>query len=396
MSGKIELNTPLESDTAEQKSIDGNDKQFLWQTSTGERVFRHNNSIIIELPSGRSTLTTSWLNGGYREDLRYIYNHQVLHECDDSHDTASLEGGDISTYASIIADRLGLESAYSTGLMTAANMQNVAISTHSFRDLEVTAVITGGIEINGGRAGDPASYYQEDGQIKMIPGTINIILLIGANIPHYAMVNAVVTATEAKTVAIQQLMAQSQYSEGIATGSGTDMIAVVGDKTSPIHLNDAGKHSKLGELIGKCVIGATQKALAQQSDLTPHSQCNMLVRLERFGVDEDKYWKAASEMEGENRKAQFISELRILAKNPGFVATTSSLLHIVDEIAWGLVPEKAGKLAAFATIRGIPETLLIEEYPPFSRLLDEKDPIIDNWIRVTAWIAKNGMCGAPE
>lgn len=388
MSGKTELNTSLQSDTVEQKSIVGNDKELLWQTSASERVFRQNTSIIVELPPGRSTLSTSWLNGGYREDLRYIYNHQVLHESDDSHEADSMEGGSIDAYAAIIAEKLELDPSYSTGLMTAANMQNVAISTKTFRKVEVTAVVTGGIDINGGRAGDPASYYQEDGQFKMIPGTINIILLIGANVPHYAMTNAVVTATEAKTVAIQELMAPSKYSEGIATGSGTDMIAVVADKTSTNHLNDTGKHSKLGELIGNCVIEATQKALAQQTDLTPLSQCNMLVRLGRFGVDESQYWKVASTLEGGNSKLEFISQLRSMAKIPAMVSVTSSILHIVDEISWGLMSENDGKIAAFAAMKGIP-TVLMEKCPPFSNLLNENDSIIDNWVRVTAWLAKN-------
>lgn len=396
MSGKGEEKESLDKDSAEKMPGYENNKQFLWQTSSGDQVFRYNNSIIVELAPGRSTLSTSWLNGGYREDLRYIYNHQVLHESDDSHEAGSLEGGSIDAYAAIIAQRLGLEPSYSTGLMTAANMENVAISTHCFRNLEVTAVVTGGIDINGGRAGDPASYYEEDGQFKMMPGTINIILLIGANVPQYAMLNALVTATEAKTVAIQELMAPSQYSEGIATGSGTDMIAVVADKTSTNHLTDAGKHSKLGELIGKSVIEATQKALAQQTDLTPLSQCDMLVRLERFAVGENKYWKVASMLEGEKDELEFISQLRDLAKSPALVSITSSVLHIVDEISWGMIPEKPGIMAAFAAMKGIPETLYLEENPPFSRLLNENDPIIDNWIRVTAWIAKNGICDAGE
>ncbi|WP_321430961.1 adenosylcobinamide amidohydrolase [uncultured Methanolobus sp.] len=396
MSEKADINTSLQYDTNEPDLLDETEKLFLWQTSGGERVFRYDSSIVVELPPGRSTLTTSWLNGGYREDIRYVYNHQVLHAADDCHEASDLEGGSISAFAAVIAEKLGLDPLSATGLLTAANMENVAIVTRSFRDMEITAVITGGIEVNGGRAGDPASYYQDKGQCKMIPGTINTILLIGANVPHYAMMNAAVTATEAKTVAIQQLMAPSQYSEGIATGSGTDMIAVIADNTSPLHLDDAGKHSKLGELIGQCVIEATQKALAQQSELTPYSQCNMLVRLERFGIDENKYWKVASALEGENRKAHFIRELRDMSKNPALVGISASVLHIVDEISWGLIPEIAGKKAAFSAMKGIPEVLPAGKHPQLNRLLNENDSILDNWIRVTAWMAKNGMCGASE
>ena len=74
----------------------------------------------------------------------------------------------------------------------------------------MTAIITAGIEVNGGRAGDPASYFQESGKIERIGGTINTILLIGADLPERTMVRALITSTEAKTAALQELMAQSR------------------------------------------------------------------------------------------------------------------------------------------------------------------------------------------
>ncbi|WP_321416565.1 adenosylcobinamide amidohydrolase [uncultured Methanomethylovorans sp.] len=380
----------VQCETEQDQLTERNKKVLLYETSSGERVFRQDTSIVVQLPEGRSTLTSSWLNGGYREDLKYIFNHQVRHSHGDSHDSDSLKGGSIPAFVSYVSEQLGLDSDFSTGLLTAANMDHVCISNRCHRDVEVTAIITGGVEVNGGRAGDPASYHQENG--KYIFGTINTILLIGANLPSHTMVKAALTAAEAKTVALQQLMAPSRYSEGIATGSGTDMIAIVADRTSPHTLTDAGKHSKLGEMIGRCVIEATQKALAKQSELTPESQCDMLVRLERFGINEEHYWKKASEMEGENRKARFLTSLRNLSKNPLLVGSTTSVLHILDEISWGLLPEKAGKRAAITIMRGLPEALGAANIPQMSGLLREKESILDNWVRITAWLAKNGMC----
>lgn len=362
---------------------------LLHETSSEERVFRQDTSIIVHLPEGRSTLSSSWLNGGYRENIRYIFNHQVQHSSD-SHESSSLKGGSIPAFVTSISEELRLDPVFSTGLLTAANMDHVSIVNRCHRDIEVTAIVTGGVEVNGGRAGDPASYHQENG--RYIFGTINTILLIGANLPSHTMVKAAITATEAKTVALQQLMAPSRYSEGIATGSGTDMIAIVADRSSPYLLTDAGKHSKLGEMIGKCVIEATQEALAKQSELTPQSQCDMLVRLERFGVNEQQYWKKASELEGENRKARFISSLRTMSKNPFLVGATTAVLHISDEISWGMIPEKAGKRAAFTIMKGLPEALDAANVPQMSSLLRENESILDNWIRVTAWLAKNAMC----
>jgi adenosylcobinamide hydrolase len=362
---------------------------LLLETSSGEKIYKYLDSIVVMLPDGRSTITTSWVNGGYREDIRSIFNHQISKGVKGTND---LEGGNIPDYISIISKRLGLDHNLTTAMLTAASMDNVAIVSRSFRGVEVTAIVTGGIDINGGRVGDPASYYQEDGTHMFIQGTINTILLIGAKLPEYAMTRAIVTASEAKAAALQQLMAPSRYSHGIATGSGTDMIAIVSDRNSLIELTDAGKHSKLGELIGTTIIEATHKALELQSDLTPINQRDMLVRLERFGVDEAAYWKIASKLEGANRKASFFKDLRELSKNPFLVASTCTVLHLLDEITWGLIPETSGRLVAISVMKALPDLLKSENEVPFGHILDERDSILDNWIRVTSWMAKNGNC----
>ncbi|AFV24089.1 hypothetical protein Mpsy_1883 [Methanolobus psychrophilus R15] len=352
-------------------------------------IYRHKDSIVVMLPDGRNTLTTSWVGGGYREDLQAIFNHHVPR---DKKSAKELEGGSIHAYLDLISTGLGLDPERSSGLLTAAGMENASIVTRSFRGVEVTAIVTAGIEINGGRVGDPASYYEENGTFQFIPGTINMILLVGANLPQHTMTRAIVTATEAKTAALQQLMAPSRYSQGIATGSGTDMIAVVADRTSPHCLTDAGKHSKLGEMIGLCVLEAIVKALELQSEMTALSQRDMLVRLERFGVDEAMYWKAASRIEGENRKAGFLRALRDASRNPSLVGSTCAVLHVMDEISWGLLPETAGRKAAISIMKGLPELLGYNGVVPLDDLLDEKDSIIDNWVGITAWLIKNGKC----
>jgi len=363
--------------------------QMLLELPAGEKIYRQDRSIVVKLPARRRTLTTSWLNGGYREDLECIINNQIPRGVKKGEE---LEGGDVSAYLSLLAAKLGFDPLKSTGMLTAANMMNVAIVSKGFRGLEVNAIITGGVEINGGRVGDPASYYQENGSHFPLNGTINIIIVINADLPEYTMSRVIMTATEAKTAALQELMVPSRYSEGIATGSGTDMIAVVCDMTSPLKLTDAGKHSKLGELIGKCVIEATKRALEKQSELTPISQPNMLLRLERFGVDEAYCWNVASHMAGDNRKMRFLKDLRELAVNPLLVAATSAITHLVDEVSWGLLPETSAREAALALIRQLPDILQSNQKPP-ENLLNDYDSILDNLVYMTAWLVKNGTMG---
>ncbi|WP_321419958.1 adenosylcobinamide amidohydrolase [uncultured Methanomethylovorans sp.] len=363
--------------------------EYLLELPAGEKVYRKDYSIVLKLPKGRRTLTTSWLNGGYREDLECIINNQIQRGIKKGEE---LEGGNVSAYLSLLASKLGFDPLKSSGMLTAANMKNVAIVNKGFRGLEVTAIVTGGVEINGGRVGDPSSYYQENGNHFPINGTINTILVINADLPEYAMSRVIMTATEAKTVALQELMVPSRYSQGIATGSGTDMIAVVSNMTSSLKLTDAGKHSKLGELIGKCIIEATKKALEKQSELTPISQCNVLLRLERFGVDEAYYWKVASHMAGENRKMRFLKDLRELALNPSLVAATAAITHIVDEVSWGLLPDTSARTMALALIRQLPHIMQSNQEPP-EDLLSDYDSIVDNLVYMTAWLVKNSVMG---
>ena len=344
--------------------------------------------MVVKLPEGRKTLTTSWLNGGYHEDIEAVFNHKIPHR---SYAAGDLEGGSVPEYLRIVAERLDLTPEKASGMLTTANMENAKIVSDSFRALEVTAIVTAGVEINGGRAGDPASYYQEDERFEPVGGTINVILLIGADLPEYAMSRAIITATEAKSAALQQLMAPSRYSNGLATGTGTDMISVVTDATSPMKLTDAGKHSKLGELIGNCVLEAVTNAVGIQSEITPITQRDMLVRMDRFGVDEAQYWKVASTLEGENKKPRFTEELRKVSRNPALVAATASVLHIIDEISWGLIPENAGRKAAFSIMKELPQILDMNVAMPADEILNEYNSILDNWIIATSWIIKNRM-----
>jgi adenosylcobinamide hydrolase len=211
--------------------------------------------------------------------------------------------------------------------------------------------VTAGVDKNGGRAGDPASYYETDGKFESVGGTINILLIINASLPEYAMNRALITATEAKVVALQQLMAKSLYSSGIATGSGTDMMCIITNPHADLSLTDAGKHSKLGELIGKSVIQATTVALKLETGLSPESQQNVLVRLSRFGVTEDDIWEVASGLGSGLSREEYFNRLREKARDPELVALVSAVLHILDEAEWNLLPEVEVKTVACRLIR---------------------------------------------
>lgn len=314
------------------------------KTPGNEHVGHQDTSLVIRFPGPRNVLSTSWLNGGYREDLQAVFNHQIpLAACEACH-----SGGSVKTYLEGVAESLSLNPDKTCGLVTRAEMKNTAVVTETFRDLAVTAMVTAGIDKNGGRAGDPASYYENGDSFEPVGGTINTILIIGADLPEYTLARALMTATEAKTVALQQLMARSIYSSGIATGSGTDMIAIIADPASPLHLSDAGKHAKLGELIGRVVIAATTQALELETNLSPASQRDVLVRLARFGITDEDIWNCAIQEGLVNRagpdwRERFMHYLKQWTREPRAVAQAAAALHLVDEVEWGLLPQDVAR-----------------------------------------------------
>ena len=358
--------------------------------ASGETVERSDDVVIIRFPGRRNVLSTSWMNGGCRGDLVAVFNHQIsLEACDTCH----AGDGSVHQYLHGVARNLGLDPDTATGLITRAEMKHTAIIAESFRDLTVTAIVTAGIEKNGGRAGDPASYYENGESVEPVGGTINTILLINADLPEYTMIRAVMTAAEAKAAALQQLMARSIYSQGIATGSGTDMIAIVADSGSPRHLSNAGKHSKLGELIGRTVMQATHVALEMETGLSAESQRNVMVRLSRFGITEEVLWSAVIDMipqQGPEERVKFLHSVKAWTTDPELVARVAAALHIVDESGWELIPEES----ACQVIAG----LFSQKNPRIHGSVSEDNPL-HMLVSRLSWLIYQEYClteGCPE
>jgi hypothetical protein len=251
--------------------------------------------------------------------------------------------------------------------------------------------VTAGVDVNGGRAGDPARHYELDGRWTYLGGTINILLFVDGNLPPHTLVRALVTATEAKAAALQELMAPSRYSRGIATGSGTDQIIAVSNAESPHLFTCAGKHSKLGELIGKVVKEATREALEKETGLSPKRQRNFLARLERYGIGPEDFWREAQETGLAFEKDRYFEQLHQLAGDARLVALVASLLHLLDEHEWGLLPagvviEEGGKYLRSSLPWAFPSG-------------QEKDPVaflLAAFVSGVNKLIKNSGAAAPE
>jgi len=321
--------------------------QTLYQGSFGEILQRGGDTLVLEFPAERKICSTSPLNGGLAKGIRAIFNQTTPKV-----ETASeLPGGNLEAYLTYIADQLGFNANQASGLLTAANQRNVAFNSLGFRELEVLAVATAGVDYNGGRAGDPAAYYETKGRFELLHGTVNLLLSINADLSPGAMLRGIMTATEAKSAALLELLAPSCYSKEIATGSGTDGVILAADPDSKLYLTDGGLHSKLGELIGITVKKTIKEALALETGFTPKRQLNVLARLKRFRIDENVLWTAFQEKYGEQlSRKKYLESLATIVEAPRLVALVSCLLHLADQVRWGLLPEETALETAFQII----------------------------------------------
>lgn len=321
---------------------------LLHTCQNGDQITKKGKGIIMTFEGYRNILSSSALNGGFQEQLDYVFNFDEKNEesyCEMKETTYQ------EHLENIAWDCLEINPQMSTGLSTAADMENLVIEEMTTElsngfPLTVTAAVTGGIDKNGARAGDPACWEEIDNvYTSYAPGTINIFLHINANLTKGAMVRSFITATEAKTVAVGELLCPSLYSQGLATGSGTDGMVLICDPSTDFTLTAAGKDSKLGEMISLTIIRALKKAIGLQTDVTPDTQHHVLKRLARFGVDEDFLYAIYQNntlvqfLAGEKSltREEFMEKAAPLLRSGYWTGKASFFAHLLDQLNWGML-----------------------------------------------------------
>jgi adenosylcobinamide amidohydrolase len=214
-------------------------------------------------------------------------------------------------------------------LFTGADMDNLAIGHEKFKDMNVYALVTAGVRGNAVRMSrDEGKYYE--------PGTINIILLSNMQLTPRAMTRAIIAATEGKTAALLDMDVRSTYLSRIyrATGTGTDnMIVVQGTGTT---LENAGGHSKLGELIARAVYAGVQDAVYMQNGLV--LQRNVFQRLKERNIS--LLGLISNEMcDCVGTRSEFAAAAEEILLDPRYAAFLESSLVLSDDYEKGLLKD---------------------------------------------------------
>ncbi len=211
--------------------------------------------LCLALPYPCPSLSTAIYGGGFRR-VRWVMNKKltVFYPREEE-----FPGGSVPAYLRLSLAEAGCDPEESSALLTSAKMEWHRVVQKSQGALSVAVIATAGVEKTAARAGDPPLYEEKDHHFYPV-GTINLMVLASGALPEGIMARALITITEGKTAALQDLGIASVYTGRPATGTATDGITFVTDPEGPDY-TDAGTFSVLGSLLAGAAYEAVRSCL---------------------------------------------------------------------------------------------------------------------------------------
>jgi adenosylcobinamide amidohydrolase len=211
-------------------------------------VRQERDTLIVTFASPARTLSWAILNGGFCHA-----HHLINHHVDGKNALFCAQPG---PWLERAATELGLQGRV-VAMATAVEMKQLVRVSMKSAAAQVTCLATVGCG-NALSVADPASVAIEEPAPTL--HTINMILTVQPGLSDEAMVEAVQIVTEGRVRALYERGIKSCQSGLTATGTGTDCVAIVslGDGVARY----CGKHTKLGELIGRAAYMSVTKGLA--------------------------------------------------------------------------------------------------------------------------------------
>lgn len=148
----------------------------------------------------------------------------------------------------------GFSPTNTVGMMTAVDTKKAIMKEYPASFGNVIVIVTAGI----GGAVDVSHAYERE-EVQMI-GTINTWVIINGKLSDEAFVQGMMTATEAKSKALQSEHVIDKLSNTIATGTPTDSLLIAATQQGEL-MQYAGPLTEVGKVIGKGVFEATVEAI---------------------------------------------------------------------------------------------------------------------------------------
>lgn len=139
-------------------------------------------------------------------------------------------------------------------MLTAVATKCVEIQSFTQHDLEVIIMVTAGV----GNSVDVTKTYLRDEEPHA--GTINTWVFINGKLTDEAFIQAMITATEAKTKALADQQIKDAVTGTIATSTATDSLLIAATQNGQ-ELPYAGPITEIGKLIGRGVFETTIAAI---------------------------------------------------------------------------------------------------------------------------------------
>ncbi|WP_336248709.1 adenosylcobinamide amidohydrolase [Stomatohabitans albus] len=343
--------------------------ELLGQWTHGLRIERQDRAITAIFEQPHTVLGSAMFHSGMRPDLVGVMNMQTSEATGNSYHPTIMQ---IKADAAQLAQRFHLEPTQVMTMGTAASMRCYGLAERWYEDdrcppVGVIAVATAGVEGNAGRAGDPTTWVELDGDYWPRPdsatmsahhrtspttddcppsqgsGTINIMVFLSAPLKPTAFGRAIITATEAKSAVLTEFAVGSLYSPTPATGTGTDQIIISAPTEGPHFISGVGHHVVMGEMLGQVVMAAVRDALRQQNGMTPMSRCSVLAQLSRFGLNQERFITEAAPYLPDHLLRHLEENVHAMIHDQVVVGLSAALATVADQVRTGILSHSAGK-----------------------------------------------------
>jgi adenosylcobinamide hydrolase len=189
-------------------------------------------------------VASSAMAGGGVVEARAILNVHV-----DKHGSLGVVHAALDTFAR----RHGVTHPY-VGLLTAASTEKAETASATHAGFSALAVVTVGLSNRTTAGVSPPAACP-------LPSTINTIVIVEADAPPAALINAMMTITEVKTLAL--IEAGVKGADGHpATGTSTDALAVAATRRGP-PAQFGGPVSDLGWVVARAAGPALRRGIAR-------------------------------------------------------------------------------------------------------------------------------------
>ena len=270
------------------------------------------NVLAVICDNSLMTVSSAFYNGGSKQ-VKAVLNVGVP----EGYNDRSLHLDPLELITSSAA-KLGFNKDY-LAMITAAKISNYSLVSKKNEAFSVSVAATAGCK-HGESSG-------EQMDVEEAPGTINIIVLINGKPTDSCLVASLITATEAKSAALQDFDVRSFYTGDSATGSITDSVTIATTNQGKTIVY-GGPASKLGQMVGYCTRKAVTEALIKQE---PIWACRtVLDRLKERHLSIEKLAAEISKIDGLSIDAKALAE--ILKNKPYLNAYLLAAAKLDDDV----------------------------------------------------------------